>query len=88
MKKQKIAFVDIEGVLMPEFWPYIAEKFNISSLKLTTRETSDYESLVNFRIQELNKNKITITNLQDSIKELEPLEGAISFLEKLKKNLR
>ena len=39
---KNIACIDMEGVLIPELWPHIAEATGISDLAITTREEPDY----------------------------------------------
>lgn len=48
---KNIACIDMEGVLIPELWPHIAEATGISDLAITTREEPDYARLVNRRIE-------------------------------------
>lgn len=80
----KIAFIDMEGVLVPEIWKFLASQLNISELSITTREVEDYEQLMLYRIDILNKNKITLPNIQDIVSQLNPLEGAVEFLQTLR----
>ena len=35
------AFVDLEGVLAPEMWPFPADRLGIAALRPTTREAGD-----------------------------------------------
>ena len=49
----KVAFIDIEGVLIPEIWPFSANKLQIAELKITTRDVTDYQKLVQLRIHML-----------------------------------
>ena len=80
----KVAFIDMEGVLVPEIWKFLASQLNISELSITTREVEDYKKLMLYRIDILNKNQITLSRIQDVISQLNPLEGAISFLQTLR----
>lgn len=48
---KNIACIDMEGVLIPELWPHIAEATGITDLAITTREEPDYARLVNRRIE-------------------------------------
>lgn len=80
----KVAFIDMEGVLVPEIWKFLASQLNISELSITTREVEDYKKLMLYRIEILNKNQITLLNIQDIISQLNPLEGAVEFLQTLR----
>ncbi|MFC6203471.1 bifunctional phosphoserine phosphatase/homoserine phosphotransferase ThrH [Psychrobacter urativorans] len=80
----KVAFIDMEGVLVPEIWKFLASQLNISELSITTREVEDYKKLMLYRIDILNKNQIILSRIQDVISQLNPLEGAIIFLQTLR----
>jgi phosphoserine/homoserine phosphotransferase len=56
----KVAFIDIEGFLVPEIWKFLASQLNISELSITTREVEDYKKLMLYCIDVLNKNQITL----------------------------
>jgi len=76
----------MEGVLIPEIWPYIAEKTGISELAITTREVPNYNLLVQRRITLLKENNLTLKDIQIIVNELNPYHGAKSFLDKLEGN--
>jgi phosphoserine/homoserine phosphotransferase len=78
-----VACIDMEGVLIPEMWPYIAQRTGISALALTTREVPDYQSLVERRIELLSYHKKKLSDIQNIVAELEPYEGARLFLSKM-----
>ena len=42
----EIACLDMEGVLVPEIWINVAKATGIEELKLTTRDISDYDVLM------------------------------------------
>ena len=79
-----LACLDLEGVLLPEIWIAFAEKTEIEQLKLTTREIPDYDELMQGRLKILNDNNLKLIDIQNVIKTLSPLEGAIDFLGWLK----
>ena len=79
-----LACLDLEGVLLPEIWIAFAEKTEIEQLKLTTREISDYDELMQGRLKILNDNNLKLIDIQNVIKTLSPLAGAIDFLAWLK----
>lgn len=76
--------LDLEGVLLPEIWVAFAEKTGIEQLKLTTREIPDYDELMQSRLKILNDNNLKLIDIQNVIKTLSPLAGAIDFLAWLK----
>ena len=80
----KVAFIDMEGVLVPEIWKFLASQLNISKLSITTREMEDYKQLMLYRINILNKNQINLLNIQHIISQLNPIEGAAEFLQTLR----
>ena len=79
-----LACLDLEGVLLPEIWIAFAEKTGIEQLKLTTREIPDYDELMQSRLKTLNDNNLKLIDIQNVIKTLSPLAGAIDFLAWLK----
>ena len=79
-----LACLDLEGVLLPEIWIAFAEKTGIEQLRLTTRDISDYDELMQGRLKILKDNNLKLIDIQNVIKTLSPLEGAIDFLSWLK----
>lgn len=80
-----IVCLDLEGVLVPEIWIAFAEASGIPELKRTTRDEPDYDKLMNYRINILKENGLGLKEIQDTIKKIEPMEGAKEFLDELKK---
>jgi len=80
----RIVCLDLEGVLVPEIWIAFAEKTGVQELTRTTRDEPDYEVLMNYRLDILNKNNFTLGQIKEVIESLEPLPGAIEFTEKLR----
>ena len=79
-----LACLDLEGVLLPEIWIAFAEETGIKELKLTTRDIPDYDKLMQGRLNILEKNNLKLIDIENVIKKLSPLEGAIDFLNWLK----
>ena len=79
-----VACLDLEGVLVPEIWIAFAEKTGIEKLRLTTRDIPDYDELMRGRLKILNDNNLGISDIQDVIKQVSPMEGAKDFLSWLK----
>lgn len=80
----KIAFIDMEGVLVPEIWKFLAKSLNICELNITTREIEDYKKLMLYRINVLKKYQITLSEIQRIVGQLKPVEGAEEFLKELR----
>ncbi|MEM5947104.1 bifunctional phosphoserine phosphatase/homoserine phosphotransferase ThrH [Spirochaetia bacterium 38H-sp] len=79
-----IVCLDLEGVLFPEVWIAFAEKTRIEELRLTTRDISDYSVLMQHRIKVLREHNLKLTDIQDVISCMKPLEGAVDFLNTLR----
>ena len=80
----EIVCLDLEGVLVPEIWIAFAEKTGIMELKRTTRDEPDYEKLMAWRMDILRGHGLTLSDIQDTISQIHPLEGAYEFLSKLR----
>ena len=79
-----LACLDLEGVLIPEIWIAVAEKTGIKKLRLTTRDIPDYDELMRGRLKILDEHNLKLTDIQEVIGTLSPLEGAKEFLDWLK----
>ena len=82
--QQSIVTLDLEGVLVPEIWIAFAEKTGIEALRRTTREEPDYDVLMQYRLDILKENNLKLTNIQEVIGGLAPMEGAKDFLDTLR----
>jgi phosphoserine / homoserine phosphotransferase len=80
MRKPVIACLDLEGVLVPEIWVNVALKTGIEELKLTTREVPDYDALMKRRLAILEQHTLTISDIQEVITSMGPLDGANEFV--------
>src|SRR6478752_5947780 len=58
--KQSIVTLDMEGVLTPEIWIAVAEKTGIKELRRTTRDEPDYDNLMRYRLEILDRHGITL----------------------------
>ena len=74
----------MEGVLVPEIWIAFAEVTGIPEFKITTRDEPDYNKLMRYRIDLLEKNGLGLKEIQDVIEQIEPMEGAKEFLDALR----
>jgi phosphoserine/homoserine phosphotransferase len=82
--KQSIITLDMEGVLTPEIWIAVAEKTGIKELRLTTRDIPDYDVLMKGRLKILDKHGLKLTDIQNVIGTLRPLDGALDCLRTLR----
>lgn len=84
----EIACLDLEGVLIPEIWIAFAEKTGIEALKRTTRDESDYDVLMRYRLDILEKNGLGLNEIQEVISTLSPLDGAKDFVDWLRERFQ
>ena len=86
--KQSIVTLDMEGVLTPEIWIAVAERTGIPELRRTTRDEPDYDKLMLYRIDILDRHGITLSKVQEIIGGLTPLPGASEFLDELRRRVQ
>jgi len=79
-----IVCLDLEGVLVPEIWIAFAEATGIPELRRTTRDEPDYDKLMTFRLKILEAHGLGLREIQDVIASIDPLPGAVEFLDKLR----
>lgn len=82
--KQSLVTLDMEGVLTPEIWIAVAERTGIPELRRTTRDEPDYDKLMRGRLRILDQHGLKLSDLQEVIGTLQPLEGAREFLASLR----
>ena len=75
---------DLEGIFVPEIWINVAEMTGIEELRLTTRDISDYDVLMQHRLRILAENGLALADIQRAIARMEPLSGAAEFLDWLR----
>ena len=76
-----ILCLDLEGVLVPEVWYAVAKETQLPELLKTTRDIPVYEDLMDYRLDILRAQGITLTDIQNEIAKLTPLDGAKEFLD-------
>jgi phosphoserine/homoserine phosphotransferase len=76
--------LDVEGVLLPEIWIAVAERTGIEELRRTTRDEPDYDALMRYRLDILERHGIGLSAITKVIGELAPLPGAVDFLDDLR----
>ena len=83
-----IICADLEGVFVPEIWINVAKKTGIDELKLTTRDIKDYDQLMRYRLEILDKHNLKLQDIQEVITTLQPLPGALDFIREIRKLTR
>jgi phosphoserine/homoserine phosphotransferase len=78
----------MEGVLTPEIWIAVSEKTGIPELRRTTRDEPDYDKLMRYRLEILDRHGITLSHIQEVIGTLSPLPGALDFLNTLRSEVQ
>jgi phosphoserine / homoserine phosphotransferase len=78
----------MEGVLTPEIWIAVAEKTGINELRRTTRDEPDYDKLMRGRLKILDQHGLKLSDIQQVIGTLRPLEGAKAFLDDLRSQVQ
>ena len=84
MAEPTVACLDLEGVLVPEIWINVAERTGIEALRRTTRDEPDYDKLMRGRIAILDEHKLGLPDIQAVIATMDPLDGALDFIEWLR----
>jgi phosphoserine/homoserine phosphotransferase len=67
-------------VLIPEIWINVAERTGIDALRATTRDIPDYDELMQQRLRILDEHDLGISDIQEVIAGMSPLEGAADCL--------
>ncbi len=75
-----IIATDLEGVLIPEIWVEVGEKYDIPELTTTTREIEDFRELMEHRIEVLRKEGLKLKDVQQVAKEVMAYPGSLEFL--------
>lgn len=83
-----IVCLDLEGVLVPEIWIAFAKETQIPEFALTTRDEPDYDKLMRYRLDLLEKHGLGLAEIQNVIAKIEPLEGARKFLDRLRERVQ
>jgi phosphoserine / homoserine phosphotransferase len=82
--RQCLVTLDMEGVLTPEIWVAVAERTGVEALRRTTRDEPDYDVLMRGRLELLADHGLKLSDIQEVIGTLRPLEGAVAFLRELR----
>lgn len=76
--------LDVEGVLTPEIWIAVADATGVQELRRTTKDEPDYNKLMAGRIAALGSSGVCLSDIQQIIGGLDPLDGAVEFLDELR----
>ena len=76
--------VDLEGVLAPEIWPILGQRFDLPDLALTTRDIADFDQLMHRRVAATRSRDLRLRELQQIAHAVEPYLGAREFLTRLR----
>jgi len=76
--------LDLEGVLVPEIWIEVSRRTGIEALSRTTRDEPDYDKLMRQRLDLLRHHRLRLSDIQQVIATMAPLEGAPAFLDALR----
>jgi len=80
----QIVCLDLEGVLIPEIWIEFSKRTGIAELSRTTRDEPDYDKLMRSRIGLLERHGLKLSDIQDVIDGMGPMQGAREFLDELR----
>ncbi|HUX96491.1 MAG TPA: bifunctional phosphoserine phosphatase/homoserine phosphotransferase ThrH [Bacteroidales bacterium] len=75
---------DLEGIYTPEIWINVSKQTGIEGLMLTTRDINDYNVLMKGRLALLKQHNLKLSDIQNVIRQIEPLPGARDFLDWLR----
>ncbi len=84
----QIACLDLEGVLVPEIWINVAERTGVEALRATTRDIPDYDELMQQRLRLLDEHSLKLSDIQEVIAGMGPMNGAKAFLDDLRENFQ
>jgi len=79
-----VVCLDLEGVLVPEIWIEFSKATGIAELKITTRDEPDYDKLMKYRLDILDRNGLKLKDIQKVIGGMDPLPGAKEFMAALR----
>jgi phosphoserine/homoserine phosphotransferase len=83
-ERPALVTLDMEGVLVPEIWIAVAERTGIDELRRTTRDEPDYDVLMRYRLDLLDRHGLGLAAIQEVIGGLGPLPGAVEFIAALR----
>jgi len=78
--------LDLEGVLVPEIWSELASFTGEDKFNLTTQDVRDYSELMDMRIELIHELNISINDINQLVRKMEPFSGAKEFLDWVRGN--
>ncbi|MBP8918332.1 MAG: bifunctional phosphoserine phosphatase/homoserine phosphotransferase ThrH [Micropruina sp.] len=84
----RMACLDLEGVLIPEVWIAVAEATGIEDLRRTTRDEPDYDALMRYRLDLLERHGLGLREIQRVIGTLDPMPGAVEMVDWLREHFQ
>ena len=78
----------MEGTLTEEIWQKVAEDTGIEDFAKTTKDVPSYSDLMDARLAVMEKEGITLKDIQIASSKVDLLDGARDFLESLRQNFQ
>ena len=80
----QVLCLDMEGVLVPEIWIEFSKRIGIAAFARTTRDVPDYDKLMRYRLDLLDRHGLKLPDIQQVIADMGPLPGARDFLDDMR----
>jgi len=80
----QVLCLDMEGVLVPEIWIEFSKRTGIAEFSRTTRDEPDYDKLMRYRLELLDRHGLKLPDIQQVIDGMGPLPGAREFLDEMR----
>jgi phosphoserine/homoserine phosphotransferase len=80
----QVLCLDLEGVLVPEVWIEFSRRTGIAEFTRTTRDEPDYDKLMRFRLDLLERHRLKLADIQQVIAGMAQLPGAREFLDRMR----
>ena len=86
--KMDLVCFDMEGTLTPEIWEQVALDTGLDELNKTTRDIPSYADLMDYRLGIMKKHNLKLADVLVAAKKLDLLEGALDFLQEVRKHFQ
>jgi len=83
-RRMWLVLANVAGTFAPDPWPALAAMTGIDELKTTSAHVPDFDDLMKLRSKVLREHKLTLQQILEKLKVMEPLPGAKDFLAWLK----
>ena len=84
----QVLCLDMEGVLVPEIWIEFSKRTDIAEFSRTTRDEPDYDKLMRYRLDLLDRHGLKLPDIQQVIAGMGPLPGAREFLDAMRERFQ